>query len=135
MLVYYGFYIFSGPKVVSKRIGIQSLEEVTKALKRPPIIWDNIHANDYDPRRLFLGPYDGRSPEIIPYIKGVLTNPNCEFETNFVACHTLAQWCKSNVGGLKKDIIAGESPHLLFRHDGLFYWGKKISNGYITQIF
>ncbi|XP_041371217.1 protein O-GlcNAcase-like isoform X1 [Gigantopelta aegis] len=100
--------MWTGPKVVSKKISIQSLEEVTKALKRPPIIWDNIHANDYDPRRLFLGPYDGRSPEIIPYIKGVLTNPNCEFETNFVACHTLSQWCKSNAGGVKKDIIAVE---------------------------
>jgi hypothetical protein len=57
------------------------------------LIWDNIHANDYDPRRIFLGPYDGRSPEIIPYLRGVLTNPNTEFESNYVALHSLGQWC------------------------------------------
>ena len=74
-------------------------------LQRPPVIWDNIHANDYDQRRLFLGPYDGRSSELIPYIRGVLTNPNCEFEANFIAMHTLAQWSKSNLGGMKKDFI------------------------------
>lgn len=69
------------------------------------MIWDNIHANDYDPRRVFLGPYDGRSPEIIPYINGVMTNPNTEFETNFMAIHTLGQWCCSNPDGVKKDTI------------------------------
>ena len=30
-------------------------------------------ANNYDPRRVFLGPYDGRSSEVIPYIRGELT--------------------------------------------------------------
>lgn len=47
----------SGPKVVSHKISVESIVEVTSALKRPPVIWDNIHANDYDPQRLFLGPY------------------------------------------------------------------------------
>ncbi|XP_067658017.1 protein O-GlcNAcase-like isoform X2 [Haliotis asinina] len=100
--------MWTGPKVISKKLSIQSLEEVASVLKRPPVIWDNIHANDYDPRRIFLGPYDGRSPEIIPYLRGVMTNPNTEFEANFIACHTLAQWCKSNVDGVKKDIISGD---------------------------
>lgn len=102
--------MWTGPKVVSKRITIKSVEEISKVLQRPPVIWDNIHANDYDQRRLFLGPYDGRSSELIPYIRGVLTNPNCEFEANFIAMHTLAQWSKSNLGGMKKDFILSESP-------------------------
>ena len=95
--------------MISKKLTILELEEVSNVLKRPPVIWDNIHANDYDQRRIFLGPYDGRSPEIIPYIRGVLTNPNCEFESNFVPLHTLAQWSKSNPTGVKKDIITGKS--------------------------
>lgn len=95
--------MWTGPKVISKRITICSIEELTDVLKRPPVIWDNIHANDYDPRRLFLGPYNGRSPELIPYLRGVMTNPNCEFESNFIAMHTLAQWSKSNLSGAKKD--------------------------------
>lgn len=27
------------------------------------------------------------------YIRGVLTNPNCEYEANYVAIRTLAMWC------------------------------------------
>ena len=67
---------------------------MSKALCRPPVIWDNLHANDYDQRRLFLGPYDGRSTALIPKLNGVLTNPNCEYGANYVAIHTLAQWSK-----------------------------------------
>lgn len=96
-----------GQKVISKKLTIQHLQEVSSVIKRPPVIWDNIHANDYDPRRMFLGPFDGRSPEIIPYLRGLLTNPNCEFEANYMALHTLGQWSTSNNDGLKKDIIAG----------------------------
>lgn len=102
--------MWTGPKVISRKITIKSIEEVSKALQRPPLIWDNIHANDYDQKRVFLGPYDGRSPELIPYLRGVLTNPNCEFESNFVALHTLAQWSKSNLNGVKKDCILSGSP-------------------------
>lgn len=43
--------------MVSHRISAESIEEVSSVLRRPPVIWDNIHANDYDPQRLFLGPY------------------------------------------------------------------------------
>lgn len=63
-------------------------------IRRKPVIWDNIHANDYDHRRVFLGPYSGRPTELYKLLNGVLTNPNCEFEANFVAIHTFATWCK-----------------------------------------
>ncbi|KAM6956446.1 protein O-GlcNAcase [Aplochiton taeniatus] len=97
--------LWTGPKVVSKDITVESIEEVSKILGRAPVIWDNIHANDYDQKRLFLGPYKGRSTELIPRLKGVLTNPNCEFESNFVAIHTLATWYKSNMNGVRKDVV------------------------------
>jgi len=101
--------LWTGPKVVSKKITIKSIEELTKVLQRRPVIWDNIHANDYDRRRMFLGPFDGRSPELIPYLRGVLTNPNCEFEANYIAMHTLAQWSKSHVCG-SADVLPSDSP-------------------------
>ena len=88
------FPLFLGPKVVSKVITTQTIEALTKVLKRRPVIWDNIHANDYDQRRVFLGPYDGRPVELYPKLNGVLTNPNCEFESNFIAVHTLASWLR-----------------------------------------
>ncbi|XP_020822777.1 protein O-GlcNAcase isoform X2 [Phascolarctos cinereus] len=101
--------LWTGPKVVSKDIPVESIEEVSKIIKRAPVIWDNIHANDYDQKRLFLGPYKGRSTELIPRLKGVLTNPNCEFEANYVAIHTLATWYKSNMNGVRKDVVMTDS--------------------------
>ncbi|XP_075071988.1 protein O-GlcNAcase isoform X1 [Mixophyes fleayi] len=101
--------LWTGPKVVSKDIPVETIEEISKILKRSPVIWDNIHANDYDQKRLFLGPYKGRSTELIPRLQGVLTNPNCEFESNYVAIHTLATWYKSNMNGVRKDVVMTDS--------------------------
>lgn len=111
----------TGPKVVSKDITVESIEEVTKILRRAPVIWDNIHANDYDQKRLFLGPYKGRSTELIPRLKGVLTNPNCEFESNFVAIHTLATWYKSNMNGVRKDVVMSKYVFICYKNgQGVF---------------
>lgn len=87
--------LWTGPKVVSHKITVESIDEVSSILKRAPVIWDNIHANDYDPQRLFMGPYKDRPTKLIPKLRGVLTNPNCEFYPNFVAVHTLATWCRA----------------------------------------
>ena len=89
---------FAGPKVVSQDITPQSLEHLTKMLQRKPVIWDNIHANDYDDRRVFLGPFKGRPLELYKSTNGVMTNPNCEFEANFIAFDSLSRWyqcCKT----------------------------------------
>lgn len=45
-------------------------------------------------RRVYLGPFDGRPTELRDLVAGVLTNPNCEYTTNFVAIHTLASWVR-----------------------------------------
>ncbi|XP_029022376.1 protein O-GlcNAcase isoform X2 [Betta splendens] len=110
--------LWTGPKVVSHKISVESIEEVSAVLKRAPVIWDNIHANDYDPQRLFLGPYKDRPTGLIPKLRGVLTNPNCEFFPNFVAIHTLATWCKAAGGAEPRDVEMGDeeedprySPH------------------------
>ncbi len=49
--------MWTGDKVISKTISRASLEEITEVLKRPCIIWDNEHANDYDQKRVFLGQF------------------------------------------------------------------------------
>nr|XP_057902148.1 protein O-GlcNAcase [Doryrhamphus excisus] len=100
--------LWTGPKVVSHKISVKSIEEVSSVLKRAPVIWDNIHANDYDPQRIFMGPYKDRPTELIPKLRGVLTNPNCEFHPNFVAIHTLATWCKACPDGAAKDVEMGD---------------------------
>jgi protein O-GlcNAcase/histone acetyltransferase len=103
-------FLYTGPKVISKDITLESIDEISEVLRRPPVIWDNIHANDYDQKRMFLGPYNNRSPQLIARLRGVLTNPNCEYGVNFVAIHTLAQWsrcfedAKRKMGMLTSDL-------------------------------
>ncbi|KAK9871747.1 hypothetical protein WA026_014201 [Henosepilachna vigintioctopunctata] len=100
--------MWTGQKVITRTLTKENIQEITDALRRPPVIWDNIHANDYDQKRVFLGPYSGRSPDLIPKLRGVLTNPNCEYGANFIAIHTLAQWSRCNVDG-KRDLTLNDT--------------------------
>ncbi|CAK6967912.1 protein O-GlcNAcase [Scomber scombrus] len=84
--------IWTGSKVISRKLSVDCLAEVETVLQRPPIIWDNLHANDYDSRRLFLGPFKGREPQLKSHLRGLLLNPNCEFEANYIPLHTLGSW-------------------------------------------
>ncbi|ELT89944.1 hypothetical protein CAPTEDRAFT_192740 [Capitella teleta] len=34
--------MWTGPKVISKKITIKSIQEITEVLRRPPLIWDNM---------------------------------------------------------------------------------------------
>ncbi|KAJ3642974.1 hypothetical protein Zmor_025718 [Zophobas morio] len=100
--------MWTGQKVISRLLTKENIQEITDALRRPPVIWDNLHANDYDQKRVFLGPYSGRSPDLIPKLRGVLTNPNCEYGANFVAIHTLAQWSRCNLDG-QRDLTLNDT--------------------------
>ena len=49
---------WTGPSVVSQEITEAHVRQVSAAFQRPVLLWDNLHANDYDNgRRLFLGPF------------------------------------------------------------------------------
>jgi protein O-GlcNAcase/histone acetyltransferase len=84
--------LWTGTEIVSETIPVESIQELQRVLRRKPVIWDNLHANDYDMRRLHLGPYAGRPPELRAEVAGILTNPNCQFEANFVAVRTLGAY-------------------------------------------
>ena len=58
------------------RSRVPHLRDVGARLRRKPVIWDNLHANDYDGRRFFCGPYSGRCAQIRELTSGILTNPN-----------------------------------------------------------
>ncbi len=83
---------WTGPEIVSREITLGHVAELTALLRRPPLIWDNLHANDYDGRRFYCGPYSGRPPELRSKVRGILTNPNNEQPLNFVALRTLAAY-------------------------------------------
>lgn len=50
-------HLAAGPQVISKAISVESVVALRDVICRRPVIWDNLHANDYDRQRLFLGPY------------------------------------------------------------------------------
>ena len=87
---------WTGPEIVSQEITLGHVQELQEVLRRKPVIWDNLHANDYDARRFFCGPYAGRPPELRNAVNGLLVNPNNEFPLNFVPLRTMAQFvsCK-----------------------------------------
>jgi protein O-GlcNAcase/histone acetyltransferase len=88
-----GIDIFwTGPEIISREITVAHLVELRSVLRRKPVIWDNLHANDYDGRRFFCGPYAGRPVELLRETRGVLSNPNNEFPLNFVPLRTLSDF-------------------------------------------
>ncbi|HAV62480.1 MAG TPA: hypothetical protein DCY13_08965, partial [Verrucomicrobiales bacterium] len=81
--------LWTGPEVISPEITDEDLRSIHTVLRRPVTLWDNLHANDYHPARLHLGPYTGRTGRLPELTRGVLLNPNCQFEANFVPLATL----------------------------------------------
>ncbi len=83
---------WTGPEIISREIPLTHIETITAVLRRKPLIWDNLHANDYDGRRFYCGPYSGRAPGLRGAVSGLLINPNNEFPLNYVPLRTLAEF-------------------------------------------
>jgi len=82
---------WTGPEIISQDITAESIRALSARIGRAPVIWDNLHANDYDLRRLFCGPYSGRSAETVKLVRGVMANANNEIGINYVAYRTMAE--------------------------------------------
>ena len=87
---------WTGPEIISREITVEHIRELQKLLRRKPLIWDNLFANDYDGRRFYCGPYSGRPLELREEVSGVLANPNNEFPLNFVPLRTLGYFVNSS---------------------------------------
>ncbi len=90
--------IWTGPEIISREITVPHIRELQEVLRRKPLIWDNLHANDYDGRRFYCGPYSGRPPELRSEVAGLLVNPNNEFCLNYVPFRTLAEFVRIPTG-------------------------------------
>ena len=86
---------WTGPEIISREITVAHLRELERQLRRLPVIWDNLQANDYDGHRFFCGPFSGRPPELRSVVQGILLNPNTEFPLNFVPVQTLAAYLRT----------------------------------------
>jgi protein O-GlcNAcase/histone acetyltransferase len=85
---------WTGPEIISREISAAHCRQLQQTLRRKPLIWDNLHANDYDGRRFCCGPYAGRPVEMRDEVAGLLVNPNNEFPLNFVPLKTLAEFVR-----------------------------------------
>ena len=83
---------WTGPEIISSQIPVSHIESLANTLRRPPLLWDNLHANDYDGQRFYCGPYSGRPLELRSEIQGILHNPNNEALLNFVPWKTLSDF-------------------------------------------
>jgi len=89
--------LFCGSDVVSRNAMKESMAEVTSISLHQQVLWDNLYANDYCPRRLFIGPWTGRDSSL-----SVLLNPTGLVHTDCLlldvmascatATDTLAAW-------------------------------------------
>ncbi len=86
---------WTGPEIISREITVEHVDGLTRRLGRKPVIWDNLHANDYDGRRFFCGPPLGRSPELRSAVGGWFSNPNCEFPLNEAPLRILSAFLRS----------------------------------------
>lgn len=66
---------WTGRFVVSPWITAKQIQRITLQYKRPPLIWDNIFANDYIPGTVHAFPYRYRAPAAIFNTRGILINP------------------------------------------------------------
>jgi len=87
---------WTGPEIISSEITVGHIDGLTAKLRRKPMIWDNLHANDYDGRRFYCGPYSGREVELKGRVKGILTNPNNEMPLDFMPLRTLAAFVQAS---------------------------------------
>jgi protein O-GlcNAcase/histone acetyltransferase len=87
---------WTGPEIVSRQITAEHVRELHRILRRKPLIWDNLHANDYDGRRFFCGPYSGRPAELRDMVAGLLSNPNNELPLNYVPLRSLAEFTRND---------------------------------------
>lgn len=102
---------WTGPEIVSEQISAASLREIGAVLRRKPVIWDNFYANDYDLRRVHLGPLAGREADILPLVAGWIMNPNNEAATNFVPIADTGRFLRDQPLQSPDVLVSAWQPH------------------------
>lgn len=93
--------LWTGSTVISKSLSTQDTARSVELLGREPVIWDNLHANDYCMRRIFLGKLDER----LSGSAGYLLNPS---ECFSVALHSVFRLVSAAGGGEQWPVELGE---------------------------
>ena len=76
---------FSGSHIVAEKIKQTDFDAFANNRRNRVIVWDNLYANDYCPRRLFVGPWTGRDDAT-----EILLNPTGLIETDLLLLNIMA---------------------------------------------
>ncbi len=85
---------WTGPDVASPTISRAHADDWGRMLQRKPLVWDNYPVNDYARWRLFLGPFDGRAPDLARSVSGIIANPMNEAHASMISLATLADYVR-----------------------------------------
>jgi protein O-GlcNAcase/histone acetyltransferase len=80
-----------GEKIVTRNINKKTIVDLKFYLQNKIIFWDNLYANDYCPRRLFICPWIGRSIK-----NNIMINPTGMIETDLLILDIIAKTPKDN---------------------------------------
>ncbi|MER5832745.1 beta-N-acetylglucosaminidase domain-containing protein [Streptomyces sp. NPDC002130] len=83
---------WTGVGVVPRTITGRELADARKAFGHPLVTMDNYPVNDYDPGRLFLGPYRGREPAVATGSAALLANAMQQPEASRIPLFTAADY-------------------------------------------
>ncbi|MFK8081253.1 MAG: beta-N-acetylglucosaminidase domain-containing protein [Granulosicoccus sp.] len=113
--------LYCGSDVVARVLNTESANALrvvdTKmaapVAKHRVIFWDNLYANDYCPRRLFIGPWRHRSP-----LQDVLLNPTGMVHTDCLLLELMAECLRYSSDGATEPGRTNSSwESVLLRHD------------------
>ncbi|KEO84880.1 protein O-GlcNAcase [Tumebacillus flagellatus] len=95
--------IWTGKWVLNETITSAEADEVATLLGRKPLLWDNYPVNDYTyvvkkAPQLFLGPLEGRSPDLPDHLSGYIANPQLQEEASKVALATAGDYLQNPAG-------------------------------------
>ncbi|HOU54995.1 MAG TPA: beta-N-acetylglucosaminidase domain-containing protein [Myxococcota bacterium] len=108
--------LWTGPNTGNATLSAADLQAVTEAIGRKPLIWDNFYANDGGDGffgRLFLAPYQGRTPDLPGATVGIAQNLSIQGALSRLALRTFGEWIRDpgalSLPELRRQAAAGEA--------------------------
>lgn len=84
---------WTGPDIVVGAIGDEDVRAARAAFGRPLALWDNFPVNDFDPKRLFLGPLVDRPTAFEDgVLAGIMANPMVQPRASRIALAAVAEY-------------------------------------------
>jgi hypothetical protein len=89
---------WTGPKVVPPAITAADARAIAAVIRRKPLLWDNYPVNDYNRRKLNLGPLRGRDPKLPGLLAGYFANPMNEPQASAIPLMTASDFLRDPAG-------------------------------------